>query len=52
MNAQASMYTGALEADKSTELGGSPLWGGGGAVGACGITGEFLESDELNRKMI
>ena len=49
MDPKTTMYAGALEADESTELGGGPLWGGGGAVGASGIAGEFLESDQLCR---
>ena len=43
------MQARAREADEGSEFGRGPLWGGGGAVAACRVTGEFLEGEELSR---
>lgn len=45
------MQAGAGEADEGAEFGGGPLRGRGGAVAASGVTGEFLEGEELDGRV-
>lgn len=47
VHAEAAVQARAREADEGAEFGGGPLRGGGGAVAAGGVAGEFLEGEEL-----